>query len=489
MNIFSYLENCCHDDGGTADSSAGADHQFAITSHWSGCFSIERRLNINWTGLPLYLNVLLLNKEVVLQSDLHDQFGAGIFGQCASNIASKLLTQEKVTSRIAEVVKRRIAKQLVEQGIVAEMHTGVEYDAFLAIGLDIQCLDTDIFFREITPAFKGMVGVLPAAKITKTLSRHLEKEMPVRIRRSMDRDMGLKVVVYVVREEDEQPWLHKMISQLKSCKVLQLQGPDVRLRVAVETGTDVVPEVALRGLLRPWVVLSSMLPEQREFIASTLSLNLDRNQMDPASESRDILVGRNGITDRIHGHAQDLVSVLGVDRRISWVEILVRTIEMCSMLMPSDFTGLDWLARSRDARDRSNEASVDNAGLLTEVGRLELLVLRMVQARKLEVASDAQRSFLVRADLETSINMHALRCLAMDTLAPLALLEQAFPNEILGVFRLLGPDISHGVDAVISILLQRLFLVQQSFDIEALIPHLHQFTPSSTPYLSAFMPC
>jgi hypothetical protein len=90
---------------------------------------------------PIYLNVLLLNKDELVTNKIAEKTGTGFFGRAAARTANHFITDEKIASNIGENLVDGVSKALGDMGITADFHVKFKQGAYVVLRIQIDEMD------------------------------------------------------------------------------------------------------------------------------------------------------------------------------------------------------------------------------------------------------------------------------------------------------------------------------------------------------------
>mmetsp|Transcript_9679 Transcript_9679/g.10401 ORF Transcript_9679/g.10401 Transcript_9679/m.10401 type:complete len:215 (-) Transcript_9679:165-809(-) len=91
---------------------------------------------------PIYLNILLLNKDELVGNKITEKTGKGFFGRAAAYTANKLITDEKIIGNLAQGLIDGVQKAITDLGIHAEISIKFKQGSLVVIRIQIAEIDT-----------------------------------------------------------------------------------------------------------------------------------------------------------------------------------------------------------------------------------------------------------------------------------------------------------------------------------------------------------
>jgi len=233
-------------------------------------------------------------------------------------------------------------------------------------------------------------------------------------------------------ESHQEACLATTLDALSSGSVPCSLSPSARLSTAWEHCGRGKSEAVRLGMLRPWALIVTMLPSQREAMAQSLGIEDFRvvNEEVPGAEALDILVRqKKGVGHRATGTFSEIVNRAAdsSERMSCWIIVLVRVLSQLKVEIPPNLLALGRRGQESvsSTRTESNRASRNlSDGSQTPVGQLERLYLETIQERWLAGLDDGDRQSVAEATANI-VGGAALEAADLTGLEPLLVLAGA----------------------------------------------------------------
>ena len=131
------------------------------------------------SGLPeshFYLNLIIRNKDAMIEDKVKEKAGRGIFGKMAGATANALISDEQITSKLTEGLKEKLEEATTEMGLQLDFETVFQKKNFVVCKVTLLNVDKATLLRrvkgdEFSARFEVLVELL----------REMEMEDKVRI--------------------------------------------------------------------------------------------------------------------------------------------------------------------------------------------------------------------------------------------------------------------------------------------------------------------
>jgi len=146
---------------------------------------------------------------------------------------------------------------------------------------------------------------------------------------------GVQVVALANTEEYQAKWLPHFQHKLELGRISWMMSPGDLVLSALED-EEYAGKAKMAGLLRPFMLLSSMSPQSRAVVAGGLGMVDSRERADdsPAAEAWALLSSFDGICVKVMGVSETLGNMVGTTQLLSWFEILERLLRAARMDLP-----------------------------------------------------------------------------------------------------------------------------------------------------------
>mmetsp|Transcript_43689 Transcript_43689/g.103117 ORF Transcript_43689/g.103117 Transcript_43689/m.103117 type:complete len:576 (+) Transcript_43689:79-1806(+) len=207
----------------------------------------------------------------------------------------------------------------------------------------------------VTGKTAGMVGKVVGGDLTKRFDAMQEKNL----RRAWNRSLsglvqgqeGVQVVAIANSEDYQLRWMPQFLHKLELSRLhWMMSGGDVVMNALEDE--EYARKAKAVGLLRPYVLLACMAPQNRAVVAAGLGIvdSREASNDSPSAEAWALLSSFDGISMRVMGVSETLGKMVGTTRLLSWYEILERLMRAANLPMP------------QEVREASTAAAVLNSG-------------------------------------------------------------------------------------------------------------------------------
>ena len=90
---------------------------------------------------PFYLNVNLLNKDDVVKQKAGEKLGKGIFGKAVSSVASAVINDESVISKVVDQLEAKLEKVTSDMGIMCDIARRYSKGTYICLKVEIKDID------------------------------------------------------------------------------------------------------------------------------------------------------------------------------------------------------------------------------------------------------------------------------------------------------------------------------------------------------------
>jgi hypothetical protein len=88
-----------------------------------------------------YINIMLLNKEQIVEKKVSEKAGTGFVGKLLASSAARLVSDETVMTNLGTVLMTKVVEAVDRMGIRAEMKKVYQQGPFIAIRVEIVSID------------------------------------------------------------------------------------------------------------------------------------------------------------------------------------------------------------------------------------------------------------------------------------------------------------------------------------------------------------
>jgi len=252
-------------------------------------------------------------------------------------------------------------------------------------------------------------------KMCDTVERKLSASLPCRFTGPVEGHDDLQVVVLCNSVEYNGAWLSRIEAGVRSSSLPWTMTPAQHIGAA-SSNNEYLEKAKLSGLLRPWLLLTSMQPQERGLIGHSFGLEGLREESGDveAAEAWHLLTDSGGLCSKIGGPVEKACGSI-----VSWAQVLVRLLKAVKAEIPEEIAALDG-KQAADAIDEANHSSLRVDGEVSAIGQLERAVMQRMQDKFLAELSETDRAAAEEAG--QVLGKQALASVGLENLGPLALL-------------------------------------------------------------------
>lgn len=252
-------------------------------------------------------------------------------------------------------------------------------------------------------------------KMCDTIEKKLSASLPCRFTGPVEGHDGLQVVVLCNSVEYNDTWLSHVDAGVRN-NTLSWTIPPAQHIGAALSNNEYLEKAKLSGLLRPWLILTSMQPQERALIGNSFGLEGLREESGDveAAEAWHLLTKSGGVCSKMGGPIEKARGT-----HVSWAQVLVRLLHAVKATIPEEMAALDD-KKAADAVDEANHSSLRADGEVSAIGWLERAVMQHMQDKFLEQLSESDRA--AAAEAGEVLGKQALARVGLENFGPLALL-------------------------------------------------------------------
>jgi len=177
-----------------------------------------------------YLNVRLLNKDELVNSKVTEKAGSGLFGKAVSAVATRVVTDELVLSKLADILTEKVHSAVEAMGIQVSLERCYAQGPVVCFKVTVKSIDqlelvlaakgaeyAATFSRLLVNlAELGLTEVLPkidekiATKVKEGMMKRMETIIPQKTQ-----EQGMEVQVRACSSEEQAEVFFNWISQYK----------------------------------------------------------------------------------------------------------------------------------------------------------------------------------------------------------------------------------------------------------------------------------
>jgi len=181
-------------------------------------------------GPSFYLNVLLLNKDELVSNKVTEKAGSGLFGKAVSAVATRVVTDELVLSKLGDVLTEKVQSAVEAMGIQVSLERCYAQGPVVCFKVTVKSIDqlelvlaakgadyAASFSRLlVTLTELGLTEVLPkvdekiATKVTEGMMKRMEEMIPEKTA-----EQGLEVQVKACLAGEQAEVFFSWISKYK----------------------------------------------------------------------------------------------------------------------------------------------------------------------------------------------------------------------------------------------------------------------------------
>jgi len=176
-------------------------------------------------GHSFFLNVVVLNKDEVIQGQMSQKVSNKFVGNIAGRLASRVTSEDKFSKKMATNMTEKIREMLDQQGITAEAKVTFRHHNFFVVRLTISSVDVLALIATKTGTEKSSkmeallervpcLGTEVESIMALKVANKLMSELPQRMGEQMREKAGLKVEVDAMDPKDEADFLFGMLDEL-----------------------------------------------------------------------------------------------------------------------------------------------------------------------------------------------------------------------------------------------------------------------------------
>jgi len=183
-----------------------------------------------------YLNMLIMNKEDVVQRKVDEKLGQKLghgklrskLGGLAGHIANKKMTDAKFVEKMGGALVQKMPEQMLEKGIHVRVDKRFQYDNFMTLQVTIEHVDVARLIAEkkgedAAAKLDKYLHMLPAALqkevdalLSMKIADGLLAKLPTQMAEKMKEEQGLEVSIETKAREDQADFLFEMLDELSS---------------------------------------------------------------------------------------------------------------------------------------------------------------------------------------------------------------------------------------------------------------------------------
>mmetsp|Transcript_16182 Transcript_16182/g.24540 ORF Transcript_16182/g.24540 Transcript_16182/m.24540 type:complete len:231 (+) Transcript_16182:151-843(+) len=186
----------------------------------------------------MYLNVLVLNREEVIQKQvkekvrakqiklLRDRPGPKLLRNLAGSLAGKVVTDEKFSAKMGKNLSEKIPNQMAEMGITATAELLYVSGPYLVVVIHLHDIDISQLVEKKSgekqsKVVKKIMGVLGKGAedgleklLVKQMGEKLKVKLPKEMKEKMKNEKGLEISIEANGKEDQADYFFDMLATM-----------------------------------------------------------------------------------------------------------------------------------------------------------------------------------------------------------------------------------------------------------------------------------
>jgi hypothetical protein len=180
---------------------------------------------------PIYMNIVLLNKDEIVKNKATEKTGTSVFGRAAAYTATRLVSDSVVLGKISEKLMGAVNVAVNDMGISASIQKVFQEGSFLVIKMQIRDVDKIKLLKkakglEFSAAFEVLMHSLDQLGLGDTAAVDIDRKVKLNIQEGLLKkfaeiipqklaENGVDVDISMMSSEDQADYFFQTLSSLQ----------------------------------------------------------------------------------------------------------------------------------------------------------------------------------------------------------------------------------------------------------------------------------
>lgn len=183
---------------------------------------------------PFYMNIILLNKDEIVNKKATEKTGTGVFGRAAAFTATRLVSNDMVLTKISVKLIEGVKLAVSDMGISASIQKSFQDGAYVVIRVQVSDVEKLKLLKkakglEFSAAFEVLLHSLTQLGLDKTagvqidhkIKDHIQEGLMKRFGEAIPQKLaenGVSVELEVVGSEEQAEYFYQTLAAIKEAK-------------------------------------------------------------------------------------------------------------------------------------------------------------------------------------------------------------------------------------------------------------------------------